>query len=750
MGKNAQRKRLEKAQLQKEEQARVRAALIAGQNKSKLVPTTQPKPEISSSGMTNLLQSSSNPSDIFTHLKGKTVIGFIQEAMDCCSEKCILEYTSLFNADNYGVLLIPRTNYEDILKYLCSYTVLFRTGYREGDATFIATLAQYVNHLRGLGIRVVYYCDDFLFYSNNKAPITLINACDAVIVANITLKNVLTTQLNYNKPVIVVPTHINLTNFDSVAPFRTLSKDRFKVLLTSGGRIGINHLYEICEIANEDPDMAQNIEWVINCQGVAQIRTVINKFRNLKKVYLDWLSLQGYYALTKSVDLIIHPARGDDLAYMCPPEMQQTWLDSKSEVKYTLAGAAKIPIISSPTYTYRTAMKDGITGFLANTTEEFVSLIKKLKDDPALRSRVGSAARKDIEQTYDIKQRYPLYRDAIIGNVVQKATFLRMFKKTNKTLYIPPIEGGPRTFYENMKRNLPLVTKGEWSIADTLETADRAIAVAFIVSEEIIQEKKRRPELQIIYRLDGLPTDYNGTIDERNLRKMQEMFRHADKFVWQSNHCLKMWRDKNLIPPEINPEGPIIHNGVDLVIFNTTDLRRYNFVKAKKYNFINLNWSTFPHKRMDILQEFIKSYENNPDVHFYLIGNYITTNQIANMTFWKDFSNVTYMGQMRNQTKEAKEILASIYRTATALIFTSEMEGSPNTVLESMGCGCPVIYNANTDIVPEILGSACLPLTESDKIFDNVFRQQLQADMAQITPSFSIEECVKKYLEVLK
>jgi len=748
MGKNAQRKRQEKDQRSRAEQVRIQQALLQHYGKK---PASQPSPakQMSPAPLQGLMKASANPQDIFNHLKGRTVIGFIQEAMDCCSEKCILEYTQYFNDEKYGILMIPRANYEDVLKYLCNYVVLFRTGYKEGDSVYIQNLVSYINHLRGLGIRVVYYCDDFLFYANNKAPLTLIHASDAVIVANQTLKHILTTTLNYNKPVIVVPTHINLKHFDITAPFKTLSKDRFKILLTSGGRIGINNFYEICEIANSDPDMAQNIEWIVNCQGVAEIRTIINKFRNLKKTYIDWMPLQGYYSLSKSVDLIIHPARPDDLAYMCPTELQQTWLDSKSEVKYTLAGAARIPIISSPCYAYKHAIKDGVTGFIANDTNEFVSLIKKLKDDRSLRTMVGLAARQDIEKNYDIKHRYPLYRDAIVGKVEQKATFLTMFKRRKKLLYIPPIEGGPRTFYENMKRHLPIVSKDTWDTADTLDVADAVVAVAFVLSDEILKEKAKRPSLRILYRLDGLPTDFNGGIDETNLKKMQEMFRHADKFVWQSKHCQKMWRDANFIPPEINPEGAIIHNGVDLSIFTTSSDQKYNFPNASQYNFVNLNWSTFKHKRLDLLQDFISSYADNSNIHFYLIGNYVTTNQIANMTFWKDFPNATYMGQMRNQSKEAKEVLATIYRAATALIFTSNMEGSPNTVLEAMGCGCPVIYNAEVDIVPEILSDACLPLEDVEKIFDQSVRLSLQSKMAQLAPSFSIEECVRKYLEVL-
>ena len=626
---------------------------------------------------------------IITFIKGKECIGFIQDAFDCCSEKCIIEYSPLFANDSIACLMIPRTNYTDILKYLCKYVVLFRLGSKEGSEEDIKKLLAYLQHVKNLGIRLVYYADDLIFWSNKQAPLVLIQLCDAVIVSNKTLKNVLINQAKILKPIFVVPTHLELSRFDRVVQdsHMMLSK-RFKVLLTSGGRIGTNHAYEICELANEDPELSKDVEWIFNCQGVAQIRSLINKFRNLKKTYIDWLSSDKYYALVKAVDVIIHPAKPEDLAYMCPPEMQQLWLDSKSELKYTLAGAARIPIISSPTAAYVDAIADGETGFIADTAQDFIDKIKLLKNDRNLRLRIGQAARADIEKRYNIKDRYIQYRDAIIGNSTPETSRIVVSDTPTKLLFIPPISGGPRTFYENMNRWLPEVSSNKWRVSLTLERATAAIAIAFVSADEIIAEKKRRLDLKVIYRLDGLPMTFEGGLDQTNLAKMQEMFRYADTVVWQSKHCQKMWREKNLVPPEINAEGPIIPNGVDLNIF-TPEGNKYPLPNPKAYNFLSINWSTFLHKRLDLLQEFIKSHASNPDILFYLIGNYVSTSQIANVNFWRGFSNVVYLGQMRNQSVEAKQMLASIYRVATGLIFTSEMEGSPNTVLEALGCGCP-------------------------------------------------------------
>jgi glycosyltransferase involved in cell wall biosynthesis len=401
---------------------------------------------------------------------------------------------------------------------------------------------------------------------------------------------------------------------------------------------------------------------------------------------------------------------------------------------------------------YTEAIKDGETGYIVKSADEFIEKILYLKSNPAIAAKMGIAARQDVMANYDIRKRYPEYRDAIIGatQVIQTAPPQDRIEivSSNNKLYIPPIEGGPRSFYENMKQWLPIVSKKEWEVTTILKEATAAIAIAFIYADEIIAEKKVRPELKIIYRLDGLPMDFEGNLEPTNLSKMQEMFRHADFIVWQSLHCQKMWRDANIMLPEINPEGPIIPNGVDLEIF-TSQGNQYNFPSFRKYNFLNLNWSAFKHKRIDLLKDIIKSYESSPDVKFYLIGNYINTSQIANINFWKECSNVLYLGQMRNQSIEAKKLLASIYRASRAIIFTSEMEGSPHFALEAAACGCPIIYNSNADIIPELFPTGSLPIEQFDKIFDDSIREMLHANILQEIQNYSIEKCVTKYLEVL-
>lgn len=734
MGKNARKRRLERMKIRGKPQQQSQKQNVAVVPS----PTASPAPN---------MQYAAETSDIVKHIKGKKVISFLQDNFDCCGEKCILEYMEEFNKDNYACLIVPKRNYTDILKYLTNYVVLFRLGWKDVSIEQTKNILGYISHLKQMGIRVVYYADDLIFWANNNAPLVYVKASDAVIVSNETLKEVLIKQGQVTRPIYVVPTHVYLKTYDKLPtnpPFPLSQK--FKILMTSQGRIGVTGLYDICAIANEDPELAGSTQWVINSHGVAQIRSIINKFRNLDKVYIDWVPLGLYYMMTKAVDVIIHPASTRDLEYLVAPEMQQAWLDSKSEVKYTLAGAARIPIISSPIASYKAAIRDGETGFIADTAQEFIDKIRELKRNPDLCRKVGMAARKDIEERYNLPLRYPQYRDAIVGASKEKepSMIISPIAQMNK-VFIPALgEGGPGSFYSNMKKYIPIVSEGKWSVTPWIDDAKTAIAIAFLADKAILDAKKARG-LKYLHRIDGLPMDFNNNLEPKNLLAMQELLRSADKVVWQSNHCKNMWIEKGLVPTEVSTDGPIIHNGVDTTIFSPRPVPKE---QEEIINVLHVNWSTFQHKRIDILFDImLRAQESIPNMRFMLLGNYGDTNFLKNQERIAKYPNATYLGQIMDRKRDSLTKLANMYYDADFLLFTSEMEGSPNTVLEATACGTPIVYNSKADIVPEICGEQCLGF-KSPMEFLEVYKGYVDI-RPTLNERLTMQNCVKKYMECL-
>lgn len=675
-------------------------------------------------------------------------ICFVGPAMDCCVDKVVKEYVQYFEKEGYQIVFTLQKGMEEIIKWTPRWVVLFRVGTNPGfpQELGMSNVLRIVKHLQQLGVRVVYYLDDFLVSANGNSPIQIASNCDAIIVATTELKEFFKKVSNFAVPIIHVPTHVDLEKFDFVPKLDYIADiHRYKVLMTSGGRVGAVLLHEMCKKANERWEEFKDVEWIINASGVAQMRTLINSFRNLHKTYIDWLSLQDYYSLCKSVNVMINPASNKDIDYLVPPQWQETWLNSKSAVKYTMAGAARIPCISSPMRSYVESIQDGETGFIVDSVDGFLDKILYLKDNPDTARLVGEKARIAIEANFDIKERYPLYRDAITGEYKEADTSIGILTATS--------DGGPGSFANSLRKYIYKLTDNKYKIVDQDSPAVKSvISVAFLNHEIMRAAKKRDPNVKFIQRMDGLPfVSYlgddtglkPGKIQTSVMNVMKENYELADLIVWQSEFCKKQWEPY----VDTTKKSVVIFNGVDLEVFNT--IGNYVPLPGDKTKILHSNWSIFPHKRIDILFDAIKTF---PGVDFHCIGNYETTDTAKTFQRFAEFPNAIYHGPIK-----ALKQLVNMYRSCDALLFTSEMEGCPNVCLEALACGCPIIYNANIDVVKEIMGDLALGFKTMEELKyiievqleDGEFIQSIRRGMKFKVEELRAENMVKQYMEIL-
>jgi len=85
---------------------------------------------------------------------------------------------------------------------------------------------------------------------------------------------------------------------------------------------------------------------------------------------------------------------------LAPLEMGNPFCESKSELKFFEAGIVGVPTIASATRTFQEAILDGIDGFTASDTAEWVNKLERLILSPELRSRMGLEARKKALERY--------------------------------------------------------------------------------------------------------------------------------------------------------------------------------------------------------------------------------------------------------------------------------------------------------------------------------------------------------------
>jgi glycosyltransferase involved in cell wall biosynthesis len=86
--------------------------------------------------------------------------------------------------------------------------------------------------------------------------------------------------------------------------------------------------------------------------------------------------------------------------HVAPIELNNPFTESKSELKYFEPATMGIPTIASATQPFRSAISDGVTGFVAKTSADWLSALSKLVGDASFRREMGERARTDALASY--------------------------------------------------------------------------------------------------------------------------------------------------------------------------------------------------------------------------------------------------------------------------------------------------------------------------------------------------------------
>lgn len=108
---------------------------------------------------------------------------------------------------------------------------------------------------------------------------------------------------------------------------------------------------------------------------------------NLRKfadrfIQYSYVARNAYFGKVASVDIAVAPL-----------ELDNPFCQSKSELKFFEAGIVGVPVVAVANQTFSEAITDGVDGFVASTTDEWVEKLSRLIDEADLRKTIGDAAR---------------------------------------------------------------------------------------------------------------------------------------------------------------------------------------------------------------------------------------------------------------------------------------------------------------------------------------------------------------------
>jgi glycosyltransferase involved in cell wall biosynthesis len=93
---------------------------------------------------------------------------------------------------------------------------------------------------------------------------------------------------------------------------------------------------------------------------------------------------------------------GSDVGISWLPD--DDWSRGKCVLKVLQYMAAGLPVVANPVGAQATLVQHGVTGFLAQTPEEWHQALERLSQSPALRQRLGARGRQVVRTLYEVRQ----------------------------------------------------------------------------------------------------------------------------------------------------------------------------------------------------------------------------------------------------------------------------------------------------------------------------------------------------------
>ncbi|MFA6973592.1 MAG: glycosyltransferase [Parcubacteria group bacterium] len=115
--------------------------------------------------------------------------------------------------------------------------------------------------------------------------------------------------------------------------------------------------------------------------GSLETESKLNELKD-RIIRLSLVTRKKYYQNVSLADIAIAPLTPGD-----------PFCEAKSELKFFEAGILKVPTVAVDNQTFREAIADGVDGFLAKDTAEWVEKLEKLITDADLRKSMGEKAR---------------------------------------------------------------------------------------------------------------------------------------------------------------------------------------------------------------------------------------------------------------------------------------------------------------------------------------------------------------------
>ncbi len=323
-----------------------------------------------------------------------------------------------------------------------------------------------------------------------------------------------------------------------------------------------------------------------------------------------------------------------------------------------------------------------------------------------------------------------------------------------KRIYIPfPTEhdsiGGPQTFMRNLQKGLD---KQDYYYNSTIKNAD---GMFFPISANINKIKTiKKHGGKIIQRLDGIfyPSKHGDKFIKQNKAIKKIYCELADYIIFQSEYSKQ--QVFNMFGEKDKNQYSLICNGADADIFfpaeNINSIKKSKLIKfITTGNFRNPDMIDPVITALDILKD--KEYNFELEV----IGPITTDNRDYLLS--KDY--------IRNYKTTSQHKIAEALQNSHIYIYSHLNPPCPNSVIEAIACGMPVVGFASGSMKELCHFNADLLAYVSNEIFQkyNDFKPEKLLEKLELainnfdrykfkalkhSSDYTLNNCIMKYIEV--
>lgn len=315
-----------------------------------------------------------------------------------------------FKTDIYDIFKQKEFNWKNVSR---KYDLVF-LNYTALDWAY-AAMGMFVH---GAGKKIIMDVDDAIWHINRdniahdafkkigagKIISCILKDVDGVTTTNSYLKNMIMHEadVSYDK-VMVFPNSVDLKYYNHKS---SAKEDQTITLLHYGSTTHFEDLSENGFVEGVNKIFKEYPNVVLKAIGANLPKL---KLRWGERYSYDWGHSDIYHWINDKFPIFM-----DEADVIVVPLQDNTYNRCKSDIKFIETATATKPGVFSDIRPYHETVKHGITGFLANNSEQWYESLKTLVDSKEKRQEIGDNAYKYVVKERQIEKLVPAYANFII------------------------------------------------------------------------------------------------------------------------------------------------------------------------------------------------------------------------------------------------------------------------------------------------------------------------------------------------